>query len=648
MRKTLLPVLLTLLAMPAAPARAADWAPPEVLVSSPTAHPRDGVVAGDGTLMFASQDATGLVVTRRTPGQPAQTSTLPNPRDYEYAASPNGTVALLAITDRPEGGLQGRVYSWAPGADAPMVTGPYTAGDTNYAITFFDDTHVGIIEGGYGEAARQITGELGGTLTPAPLVRADGQPMPVTAPVVASRAGRPPVVFFGTFFQGRLLMARASGTSFGPVALLATYAAPGSEFPPNVYSVQPSIGTGGSLTVAFATASSAGDDPRSIFHSVRAARVTDANTLADERVLDSTTMVFSGSGQSGDFLDLRGNATGPGGSQTVLWDREHHTSQSNSTLRTLAARRAATAAEFGTAQPLGPDRQVFGTEGVTYGMGVFAHPGGVSVARYDDSQEEAAATVTAFRAIGDGPFGDGQTVLEAPYVSGGGPRNGGYAQGKDTALVALRDSDGTLRARQFDIAPPLVAIDSVTADGERAFKLAATASDKLSGPPKITWSFGDGAEATGAQVRHQYAAAGTYTVTVTATDGAGEQSTATRVVEVAAPAPVTPVTPTTPVTPADTTAPLLSAVKASPSRVRRGRSVTLRFTTSEAALVAVKITRRGRKPRTISASFAAGAGKLKLSTKKLPLGKLRLSVVATDAAGNKSAAVVRRLVVRRR
>ena len=49
--------------------------------------------------------------------------------------------------------------------------------------------------------------------------------------------------------------------------------------------------------------------------------------------------------------------------------------------------------------------------------------------------------------------------------------------------------------------------------------------------------FGDGSGAYGASVQHIYASAGSYVVTVTATDGAGNRSTATRTIQIA-PAPV--------------------------------------------------------------------------------------------------------------
>jgi PKD repeat protein len=49
------------------------------------------------------------------------------------------------------------------------------------------------------------------------------------------------------------------------------------------------------------------------------------------------------------------------------------------------------------------------------------------------------------------------------------------------------------------------------------------------------WSFGDGAEGTGAQPNHSYTAAGEYTVTLTVTDNRGGQASTTRAVKVTAP-----------------------------------------------------------------------------------------------------------------
>ena len=81
----------------------------------------------------------------------------------------------------------------------------------------------------------------------------------------------------------------------------------------------------------------------------------------------------------------------------------------------------------------------------------------------------------------------------------------------------------------FDRSPPR--IDSVTATsglvGDELGVTAATARDTWSGVT-LTWDFGDGEHATGAAPKHRFAAAGTYKVSVTATDGVGRTATATR------------------------------------------------------------------------------------------------------------------------
>ena len=69
--------------------------------------------------------------------------------------------------------------------------------------------------------------------------------------------------------------------------------------------------------------------------------------------------------------------------------------------------------------------------------------------------------------------------------------------------------------------------------------LTATANNPNSGEAAgftYSWSFGDGAidSGTSATYSHVYAAAGTYSATVTATDSVGEQPRATAIVNVSA------------------------------------------------------------------------------------------------------------------
>ncbi len=109
---------------------------------------------------------------------------------------------------------------------------------------------------------------------------------------------------------------------------------------------------------------------------------------------------------------------------------------------------------------------------------------------------------------------------------------------------------------------------------------------------------------------------------------------------------------------ADTTAPALSALSiVKRPRPTRKKGATLRLTLSEAASVQVTVERllRGRraggtckakgtgkrcqravKVASFSAPLAAGAQTIKLTRKQLATGTLRITLLATDAAGNRS------------
>ena len=86
---------------------------------------------------------------------------------------------------------------------------------------------------------------------------------------------------------------------------------------------------------------------------------------------------------------------------------------------------------------------------------------------------------------------------------------------------------------------------------------------------------------------------------------------------------------------ADLKAPVLSNVRLSAKRVRRGRTASLRFA----------LERRVGKARTITSRVAAGARRLRISTRRLRPGTYPLTLVATGAAGNASRPVTRTLKV---
>lgn len=108
------------------------------------------------------------------------------------------------------------------------------------------------------------------------------------------------------------------------------------------------------------------------------------------------------------------------------------------------------------------------------------------------------------------------------------PRNG-------PALAALRVSWDDAPY----VAPPELAAPQRTAAGWQVDARAAGSHD--GGPPTLAWSFGDGsAPVGGSAVSHVYAAAGSYTVTVVATDKRGQTSSATETVFIAPDPPPPP------------------------------------------------------------------------------------------------------------
>jgi hypothetical protein len=97
------------------------------------------------------------------------------------------------------------------------------------------------------------------------------------------------------------------------------------------------------------------------------------------------------------------------------------------------------------------------------------------------------------------------------------------ADGQGDALTAWRDDSGVQTAG-FDATGPRFTAFTLPAGTVGSAPFSAAASDNWSGA-SIGWFFGDGASAGGASVSHAYAAAGTYTATAQATDGAGNAST---------------------------------------------------------------------------------------------------------------------------
>jgi PKD domain len=124
---------------------------------------------------------------------------------------------------------------------------------------------------------------------------------------------------------------------------------------------------------------------------------------------------------------------------------------------------------------------------------------------------------------------------------------GGNALASWTATDALGAK--SIAAAAFQATRPQLSAVSVPASGTAGAQLAvsASATSTFATIAQTSWDFGDGTPAAGgAAVSHTYAQAGTYTVTVTATDSVGNTAQATRQVTIAAAPVTTPPSPRAP------------------------------------------------------------------------------------------------------
>jgi PKD repeat protein len=152
---------------------------------------------------------------------------------------------------------------------------------------------------------------------------------------------------------------------------------------------------------------------------------------------------------------------------------------------------------------------------------------GVSVDASASSDPEKRPLTYAW-AFGDGATGSGVTASHT-YA----------AAGTYTVTLTVTDSFGATARTQRSIiavAPnqPPVATFSATAVGASATVDASGSSDPEGSALTYAWTFGDGATGSGVTASHIYAAAGTYTVTLTVTDAGGRSSTLAQPVTVGA------------------------------------------------------------------------------------------------------------------
>jgi PKD repeat protein len=278
----------------------------------------------------------------------------------------------------------------------------------------------------------------------------------------------------------------------------------------------------------------------------------------------------------------------------------------------------------------------------------------VSGARDRTAETSEVAFDTAAAAIGD----DGRTI----------------------AAWGANDRSGAANERIFvserDAAPPVVSAVTVpaTVTAGAVVGMSATASDALS-PTTVDWDFGDGTGASGPAVATAYTDPGTYTVTVTARDDAGNRATLTRTIVVVAPSRGTGGGGGSQADVPDRTPPVVTGFKGSNPRFRAGSRATaeiaakrkkakksptgtvLSLGVNERSTLVFSLTgkvkgrsvalpvliRAARGPGAVSVPFTGRIGGTALAP-----GSYKASVTAIDAAGNRSrSATVRFTVVTR-
>jgi hypothetical protein len=266
--------------------------------------------------------------------------------------------------------------------------------------------------------------------------------------------------------------------------------------------------------------------------------------------------------------------------------------------------------------------------------------------RNDNVRSSAVARVQGAVASPGNPFGSLEEVSGTQdRVGNGAFDTASAAVGADGRAIvgwAADDHSGGASDRYFlserDATPPALSNVTVPASAQpgASIALAAEATDSLS-PVTLTWDFGDGSHARGGLVSHTYGAAGSYTVTVTASDGAGNVSSETRTVAIATPGPA-----------ADRTPPRITGLRSARARFRIGARKGTTFTLNvderstlvlsfmgkvhgrRVTVPAVLIrTRRG--PGVVSIAFSGRVGGAGLKP-----GSYVASVTAIDAAGNRS------------
>jgi PKD repeat protein len=339
-------------------------------------------------------------------------------------------------------------------------------------------------------------------------------------------------------------------------------------------------------------------------------------------------------------------ALGPDGAISVLWTEASGTSSTSVILSRIPAGGTVASAQTLATSP---------DTGVTGWPQLAATSDGTLLAEWiempSDPGSATTATVRAARIGADGTIAPATTAGTLTFPTSLGILAAAFAQPfADTAgggLVKLLSIDGgitaTVSLRRLDAAGPAVTADvPATAVAGVPITLSATASDRSGAT--VAWDFGDGGRASGGSVQHAYAAPGTYAVTVTATDGAQNDTVVRKQLTVTAPAvPVDPPAPAPPgrAIPAPPAVRKAAATLKVTKASRTGAKVTVSGTIAKAASGKITITyavKVGRKTVTkkVTARIAKGrwSASFKLTGKLASKAAAGHATVTVTYAGN--------------
>ena len=279
-------------------------------------------------------------------------------------------------------------------------------------------------------------------------------------------------------------------------------------------------------------------------------------------------------------------------------------------------------------------RDLVGTTGPDGAVTLAWNDGG----RVEDTDDNAFQEYAAHRAVGAG-FGDPVVLDDSTALTTSSTMAiAADGDGDITTIYTVFDGDRPVdpghfpRSSVLDVRGPVLSWTGATAGTAGApVALGVSAHDTWSEPSTVAWDFGDGSQGSGLSPTHSYAAAGTYAVHVTATDGVGNTTALTRQVSIV------------PAAPSDATPPVLRGAKLRPALLPTAGGAILRVRSSEAAQLVATVQRKRQQGgwRTVGTKHwvvAQGVNKLhfygRIAERRLPTAVYRARLVGTDPAGN--------------